>query len=184
MAFLLTDSPSMTAESLLLTDGLPPSGAAMATAQAIALFNALKNIRVIKSKLAATGGALTSTVFSTSGALPDMNLDNARAAIGLEFESLVQNIRAVKPNDPIATAYPDIHYNLAAQIARRNWPAHEYGTTPPIKWNEVSDSIYNGIPKIESGRLAALREQGFVPALREQEYTVEVEEVESDSVTD
>ncbi|KAF8166035.1 hypothetical protein B0H34DRAFT_260598 [Crassisporium funariophilum] len=105
----------------------------MATAQAIALFNALKNIRVIKSKLAATGGALTSTVFSTSGALPDMNLDNARAAIGLEFESLVQNIRAVKPNDPIATAYPDIHYNLAAQIARRNGLAHEYGTTAPIK---------------------------------------------------
>jgi hypothetical protein len=38
------------------------SGAAMATPQAIALFNALKNIRAINSKLAATDGALTSTV--------------------------------------------------------------------------------------------------------------------------
>jgi hypothetical protein len=34
----------------------------MATPQAIALFNALKNIRAINSKLAATDGALTSTV--------------------------------------------------------------------------------------------------------------------------
>ncbi|KAF8173103.1 hypothetical protein BJ912DRAFT_859617 [Pholiota molesta] len=133
----------------------------MATPQAIALFNALKNIRAINSKLAATDGALTSTVFSTSGALSDMNLDNARAAIGLEFQSLVQNIRAVKPTDPIAAAYPDIHYDLKAQIARHNWLAREYGNTAPIKWSDVADSVYDGIPKIESGLVAALKAQGY-----------------------
>lgn len=73
----------------------------------------------------------------------------------------MQNVRAVKPTDPIATAYPDIHYNLKAQIARRNWLAHEYGTTAPIKWSEVADSIYNDIPKIESGLVAALKAQGY-----------------------
>ncbi|OBZ68786.1 hypothetical protein A0H81_11286 [Grifola frondosa] len=88
---------------------------------AAALINALTNIRVIKSKLAATGGALTNTVFSTQGPIPDTKLDNARGAIGLEFASLVQNIRAIKTTDPICKAHPDIHYKLKDQIARRNW---------------------------------------------------------------
>lgn len=75
-----------------------------------------------------------------------MNLDNTRAAIGLEFQSFVQNICGVKTTDLIAQNHPDIHYNLKNLISRRNWLAHEYGTTAPVKWSDIADSVYNGLP--------------------------------------
>lgn len=79
----------------------------------------------------------------------------------MELQSLVQNIRALKPNEPILVAYPDIHYQLADQISRRNWLAHEYGTIAPVKWGEVADSVFNDVPVIESAILAALKANGM-----------------------
>jgi len=97
----------------------------MPTQQAITLVYALKNIGKIKSKMANTGGALTFQLFGTSTDIPDQSLDNARGAIAFEFQSLVQNRCAMKTNDPIALAYPDIHHNLKEHISRRNWLSHE-----------------------------------------------------------
>ncbi|KIL63727.1 hypothetical protein M378DRAFT_656364 [Amanita muscaria Koide BX008] len=111
-------------------------------AMEIPLFNALQNIRAIMAKLAATDGALTITLFSTSGAILDRNLDNTRGAIGLEFASLVHNLTTIKTSDPIAKAYPDIHYNLKNHIARRNWLIREYETTAPIKLRTAFTMIF------------------------------------------
>ncbi|KZT24847.1 hypothetical protein NEOLEDRAFT_1178926 [Neolentinus lepideus HHB14362 ss-1] len=137
----------------------PNSAAETEIAQINALEDALDNIRRIQSKLAETG--LTQAVFSTDGPLSNSTLDSTRSAIGLEFQSLVQNIRAIKATDPIAEAYPDIHYDLKDQIARRNWLAHEYGTRALVKWSEVAISIYNDVPKIESAIMAALEAVGI-----------------------
>ena len=51
-----------------------------------------------------------------------MNLDNTgtRAAVGIEFQSFIQNIRSVRATDSIAKAYPGVDYNLKDHIARRN----------------------------------------------------------------
>lgn len=151
----------------------------MATPQAITLIHALKNIRTINSKLAATDGAMTVSVCShadsiiiiqsrssltlqlfSSPSIQDTNLDNTRAAIGFEFQSFVQNIRSVKTTDSIAKAYPGMHYNMKYHIARRNWLAHEYETTSPLKWAEIAKSIYNDLPTNESAIIDALKALG------------------------
>lgn len=89
-----------------------------------------------------------------------MNLENARGSIGLEFQSLVQNLRSIKKTDPLIRAHPDIHYNLDELISRRNWLAHEYGTTAPVKWSEIADSVFNDVPRIGKAVVVALRAQG------------------------
>ncbi|KAM6499601.1 hypothetical protein JOM56_005109 [Amanita muscaria] len=133
----------------------------MAIPQAIPLYDALQNIHEIKVKLAATNGALTKNVFSTSGAIQDIKLDTIRAAIGLVFTFLVQNLSAIKTTDPIAMAYPDIHHNLMDHTTRCNWLLNGYGTPAKIKWSEVADSIYDDVPTIENGIIAALKALGY-----------------------
>ncbi|KAM6499664.1 hypothetical protein JOM56_005172, partial [Amanita muscaria] len=100
-------------------------------------------------------------LFSTIGDIPDMNLDNTRDAIGLQFSSLVHNLTTIKTTDTIAKAYPDVHYHLKDLISRRNWLIREYETTAPTKWSEIADSVYNDIPTIKNGIIAALEAQGY-----------------------
>lgn len=84
-----------------------------------------------------------------------------RSAVAFEFLSLVRNIRALKPTEPIVVAYPDIHYNLEDQISRFDWIINEYGTGAAARWSEVADSIYNDVPVIESAIIAALQASGM-----------------------
>ncbi|THH13082.1 hypothetical protein EW146_g7110 [Bondarzewia mesenterica] len=132
----------------------------MATPQLVALINALKNVRVIKLKIEATDGGLTKAVFSTDGPISDVGLDNARGAVALEFQSLVQNVRAVKTTDPIVRAHPDVHCNLRRQVARRSWLMGEYGATARIEWGEIAEGVCDDVPRIESGIVEALEANG------------------------
>jgi hypothetical protein len=132
--------------------------------------NAFQNIKMIESKLA--DSHLTETVhskprtflnfssfcqiFSTNGHLSDQFLDNARGAVALEFQSLIQNILSVKSHDPLVRANPDIHYNLTNLVGRRSWIAHEYGTSAPIQWNAIASSIYHDIPRIKQAIITAI----------------------------
>ncbi|KAL6303403.1 hypothetical protein BKA93DRAFT_341666 [Sparassis latifolia] len=125
----------------------------------IALYNALRHIRDIRSKIEATDGALSKEVFSTTENIPDRNLDNARSAIGLDFQFLVQTIRSVKKSDPLVKAYPDIHYNLRQQNKRRKWLT--YKLTVPIQWGDIADGVYDDIPRIEAALLSALVANGI-----------------------
>ncbi|EIM87722.1 uncharacterized protein STEHIDRAFT_155100 [Stereum hirsutum FP-91666 SS1] len=127
-----------------------------------ALRNALRNCRWMREQLANVGGTLDHKLFSTSGEIPDATIEGVRAGIGFQLQSLVQNIRAVKEQHPIAQAHPNIHYKLKDQISRRNWLAHEYGTTFPVRWQDVADSIFNDVPVIESAIIAALKANGVV----------------------
>ncbi len=91
--------------------------------------------------------------------LSDNSLHNSCAAIDLEFQSLVQNIRAIKPDDAIVENNPDIHwhYALKNQVA-----LHEYETTTPIKCKNIAtSSIYRDILKIKSAIIAAIGAKYF-----------------------
>jgi hypothetical protein len=94
-------------------------------------------------------------------ALTDEALDNARTSIGLEFQALIQNVRAVKPTHLIVAAFPDIHYHINNGIARRNWLVHDYETTAPIKWDDIAESIFEDIPIMEIAIEAALNADGY-----------------------
>jgi hypothetical protein len=99
-------------------------------------------------------------VFSQSQ-IGSATLETTRESIGLNFQSVIQNVRALKRNDPILQQYPNIQWNIQNSVSRRNWLAHEYGTTAPIKWNEVADSVYDDLPVMKSSIIAALQANGI-----------------------
>jgi hypothetical protein len=121
---------------------------------------ALQCIRLIETRIASTNGQLTKHVFSQSQ-IGSATLETTRESIGLNFQSVIQNVRALKRNDPILQQYPNIQWNIQNSVSRRNWLAHEYGTTAPIKWNEVADSVYDDLPVMKSSIIAALQANGI-----------------------
>src|SRR6202050_1987329 len=145
---------------------------------------ALQCIRLIETRIASTNGQLTKHVgihysgfnyrrhidqsfrfYLLRGVLSKSDwsatLETTRESIGLNFQSVIQNVRALKRNDPILQQYPNIQWNIQNSVSRRNWLAHEYGTTAPIKWNEVADSVYDDLPVMKSSIIAALQANGI-----------------------
>ena len=83
-------------------------------------------------------------------------------SIGLQFQSVIQNVWALKWSDPILWQYPDIHRNICDSISHCRWLFYEYGTTTtPARWNEVADSVYDDLPVMKLSIIAALQANGI-----------------------
>ncbi|KIM78343.1 hypothetical protein PILCRDRAFT_595944 [Piloderma croceum F 1598] len=91
----------------------------------------------------------------------DATLDTIRDSVGLNFQSMVQNVRTLKQNDPILQQYPDIHRNWKVSISYRDSLTHESFTLAPIQWDHVADSVYDDLPVMKSSIIVALRGNGI-----------------------
>ncbi|KIM75737.1 hypothetical protein PILCRDRAFT_13378 [Piloderma croceum F 1598] len=130
------------------------------TTSIVSLQYALRGIRVIESRISGTGGRLTKQVFA-QGQIGDATLDTIRDSVGLNFQSVVLNVRTLKQNDSILQQYPDIRRNWEASISCCNSLTHESFTPAPIQWDHVADSVYDDLPVMKSSIIAALRASGI-----------------------
>ena len=92
---------------------------------------------------------------------PNASLDTIRDSVGLDFQSVVQNVRTLKQNEPILQQYPDIRRNWEASISYRDSLTHESFTSVPIQWDHVADSVYDDLPVMKSRIIVALRASGI-----------------------
>ncbi len=62
----------------------------------------------------------------------------ARAAILVEFKTLVRRLRGIDKKDPILEAFPNIHYQLS------DYSSCQANVQP--EWNELAVLIYTALP--------------------------------------